>query len=87
MNDSGTKLDFDSVTSIAILISLLISLSLAISVSASLPQKVTQSGHSTINKSEIENLAIVDATIDSQTLDNIGNNLYSQELWPSSLLI
>ncbi len=81
MNDSGTKLDFDSVTSIAILISLLISLSLAISVSASLPQKVTQSGHSTINKSEIENLTIADAaipTIDTNTLDNIGNNLSSQ---------
>lgn len=81
MNDSGTKLDIDSVTSIAILISLLISLSLAISVSASLPQKVTPSGHGTTNKSEIENLTNADAAIptnDSKTLDNIGNNLSSQ---------
>ncbi len=81
MSDSGTKLDIVSVTSIAILITLLISLSLPISVFSSLPQKVTPNGHSTINKSEIENLTIADAaipTIDSKTLDNIGNNLSSQ---------
>lgn len=55
-------------------------MSLPISVSSSLPQKVTPSGHSTINISEIEN-PIADAaipTIDSKTLDNIGNNLSSQ---------
>ena len=78
---SGTKLDIDSMTSIVILITLLISLSLPISVSYSLPQKVTSTGHSTTNKSEIENLTIADAaipTIDSKTLDNIGNNLSSQ---------
>ena len=50
-------------------------------MSYSLPQKVTSTGHSTTNKSEIENLTIADAaipTIDSKTLDNIGNNLSSQ---------
>jgi len=81
MTDSGTELDIDSMTSIIILLKLLISLSLLISVSSSLPQKVISSGHSTINKSEIENLTIDDAaipTIDSKTLDNTGNNLSSQ---------
>ena len=50
-------------------------------MSYSLPQKVTSTGHSTTNKSEIENLTIADVaipTIDSKTLDNIGNNLSSQ---------
>lgn len=81
MSDSGTKLDIDSVTRIAILITLFISFTLPISVSSYLPQKVTPSGQSTINVSEIENLIIADVaipTIDSKTLDNIGNNLSSQ---------
>ena len=46
-----------------------------------LRQKVTSSGHSTTDKGEIENLTIADLaipTIDSKTLDNIGNNLSSQ---------
>ena len=43
-------------------------------MSYSLPQKETTTGHSTTNKSE--NAAI--PTIDSKTLDNIGNNLSSQ---------
>jgi len=77
---SGTKLDIDSMISIVI-ITLLVKLSLPISMSSSSPQKVTSTGHSTTNKSEIENLTITDAaitTIDSKTLDNIGNNLSSQ---------
>ena len=61
---SGTKLDVDSMTSIVILIT---------SQWGNLPQKVTSTGHSTANKSEIENLTIPFAipTIDSKTLDNI----------------
>ena len=73
-NKSGTKLDIDSMTSVLLI-------SLSISVSSSLPQKVTSTGHSTTNKSEIENLTITDAaipTIDNKTLDNTGNNLSSQ---------
>ena len=78
---SGTKLDIDSMISMEIIITLLVRLSLPISMSSSSPKKVTSTGHSTTNKSEIENLTIADAaipTIDSKTLDNIGNNLSSQ---------
>jgi hypothetical protein len=87
MSDTGTKLDIDSVTSRVVLITLLILLSLPISVSFSLP-RVTSSGHSTTNKNEIENLTIADAaipTIDSKTLDNIGNNLSSQAKYKLAL--
>ena len=70
---SGTKLDIDSMTNIVILITLLVLLSLSISVSYALPQKVTSTGHSTTN-----NLCRCCLTIDSKTLDNIGNNLSSQ---------
>jgi tetratricopeptide (TPR) repeat protein len=86
---SGTKLDIDSMTSIVILITLLVLLSLPISVSSALPQKVTSTGHSTTNKSEIENLTIADAaipTIDSKTLNNIGNNLSSQGKYKLALI-
>ena len=44
-------------------------------------QKATPICHSTINKSEIENVTIVDTSIpttDSKSLDNEGNNLLSQ---------
>ena len=81
MNDSGSKLDIDSVTRIAILITLFMSFTLPISVSSSLPQKVTPSGQSTINIGEVKYLTIADIaipTIDSKTSYNIGNNLSSQ---------